>query len=464
MPACPNGWAVTNLTQNSGVASALASESSAIAYAAGHLYVIYVTNGGVVVSESVDGGLTFSAPAALGGLGRATNAKIVANASGVYATWTQPVASTGTAIFFAASYDFGGSWSAPQQLSGAIAAVGDEAIDAPAENGNVYVSYQNHVDVFVSVSHNSGRTFAPPINLTQNSTNYSQEIGIAHSGGSVVYVIYEVDNRADGAVGEGILRVSMDGGTTWGPTVNVTRSATRAREPLLSTPSAGYTPNEYVIWHEDFVGTNDIFVSRSSDFGATWSPPVDVSNSPTSSRLAAIASEGPNVYAIWREDVAGSYQVWIQVSHDGGQTWAGAVRSGPTGITALPPGESYNPYIVAPAGTPYVFGAWNANSQGSSGTLDTFVRSSADFGTTWSEPTDISRGGPASQNPMIFAGSLPSGHVVPFVAWEGVSGSTQDVLFGTCASGASLRHGRGPVRRPLAPPRFLPPVRFKGLN
>jgi len=438
---CPFGWTVTNLTHNRGVLSELPGEYSAIASAGATVYVIYTTLGAVDIRSSADGGVHFGPALSIGSDAQFGSARVAVHGANVYATWTQ-AKGTKSFIAVATSRNGGATWSAPVQVSAPESDAAFEAINVPAEDANVYVPYVQDKDIFVSVSHDRGATFARPVQLTQNSAPYyAQEIAIVNAGGHVVYVVYERDQDGVPLVGgapanQVYSRTSTDGGTTWAPEVDIARnSAGNAAEPLISTQPSAATGDVFAIWRLWGASGSQVFTSYTADVGAMWSTPLDIGTKGVYARTAAIASNGQNVFGVWRELVNGSYDVVISASHDSAKTWRVVAKSGPTGQHSLGNYEEDNPWIVADQSTEAVYAAWDQYPSGSTH-LGIFLTASADNGQTWSAPQEVGTELATSHHAMLLAGQSPTGAPVPLLAWERLSGSTQDVFFATCATTA----------------------------
>jgi hypothetical protein len=97
----------------------------------------------------------------------------------------------------------------------------------------------------------------------------------------------------------------------------------------------------------------EIYLKRSSDGGATWSPAVRLTFAPGPSMRPSIAAAGPEVVLVWCEGRDGESQVYLKRSGDGGATWGPDVRL--TASTGNPLGDSMHPSLALGAdGTAYV--------------------------------------------------------------------------------------------------------------
>ncbi len=104
----------------------------------------------------------------------------------------------------------------------------------------------------------------------------------------------------------------------------------RRRGPNLSNTSgnardadvAAAGDNVYAVWADDTYGNSEILLAVSTDHGASFWPPVNLSNTPTHSRDPRVAASGDHVYVVWIED-AGSSIGMFTTSKDGADSFSG---------------------------------------------------------------------------------------------------------------------------------------------
>ena len=255
--------------------------------------------GGVYVSKSTDGGLTWGDPVEVADntLTEFQDKEYIAvDATGgshdgnVYMSWTR--FAFNYPIFFSRSTDGGSTFSPPIQISNDVATQG--SIPAVGPNGEVYVvwySYQYSTQR-MAVSTNGGQSFGPPFNVAN-----VDEIPSPLPGGSFR------DNSF--------------------PTLGVDQN----------------TGDLYVAWSDYSNGDADIFFVRSTDGGQNWSDPIRVNDDLLFNDLhqffpwLAVAPNG-NIYLSWfdsRNDPTPYSQPFIYdeyaaVSTDGGLSFSENVR------------------------------------------------------------------------------------------------------------------------------------------
>jgi hypothetical protein len=196
---------------------------------------------------------------------------------------------------------------------------------------------------------------------------------------------------ACGTPGTVLVARSADGGRTFGALVTVATpgalSLGNHRGPRVVV--AGDTVIVSAIAGDVGGGKDgDVLVWRSTDRGATWSPPARLNGVAGSARegLHAMAAAGGTVVTAWLDLREKGTTLAVAVSRDGGVTWqpdAIAYRS-PTGTIC----QCCHPsLVVAPSGR---IAAMFRNEH--LGTRDMFLLESADGGGSWTEARKLGNG------------------------------------------------------------------------
>jgi hypothetical protein len=173
-----------------------------------------------------------------------------------------------------------------------------------------------------------------------------------------------------------VLRVSKDGGKTWGRDSYLCecRRVESQFDPLIEVvPQTGAV---YAVWMNDW----HIVFTKSSDHGATWTPPTPVYGKVSWGDKPAMATsgDGNDVYLSFNGPRGGD--VYAAVSHDAGVTWS-QVR-----VTSSD--RYYFAYAgyVAPEGT-VTFAEMSETYTGpggaSEGPVEVHAITSTDEGATW---------------------------------------------------------------------------------
>jgi len=199
------------------------------------------------------------------------------------------------------------------------------------------------------------------------------------------------------------VRRSLDGGKTWEKdAVPVDEQPTRPVMPFEdkpyivadNNPNSPYAGNLYIGWTEFSLTKTIILFSRSTDGGATWSSPFEIStheglprddNGSVEGFDAAVAADGA-LYAAW----ADGNSIVLAVSSDGGRTFAPSrnildVAPPYFKVTAVERSDGF-PQIGADPRTGRLYVTWTDYRNGD---VDVFCSTSADRGATWSAPVRV---------------------------------------------------------------------------
>lgn len=255
----------------------------------------------IAYTGSDDGGATFSQPVFISEFDsyNSYNPAIATGWATAIAWSDADLEAGGQEIKYTQSVDGGVTFTAPRRLNesqgGAICA--DVVLGG---EGTVYAAWmQNDTrygdeagwEVFFTRSTDYGATFSTPVNIS----NYPQKSWcprMAVDGAGTIYVVWaEGTYRTDIKF---LFSRSFDGGNSFdqprvlaGPLISL--------EPSLSISASG-DGNLWISWMDgDPTVHLDGFVTRSTDGGATFAPAVIMPGAAT-----AIASAGPNiVHAVW---------------------------------------------------------------------------------------------------------------------------------------------------------------------
>lgn len=288
----------------------------------------------------------------------------------------------GARIYVRRSIDAGATWQAPQHvgndgLYSAIAGSGtnvdilwwDGGFTTP---GASMLRYRHSTD--------SGATFSAPVDLATGSYPDDGYVPNIARRGDVVAVIWN-----DGRTSSIRIRVSSDGGASFGPLTD------------LSTVSTSYAPWPVVAVGDGVVyaayGVDDTHVDmrRSLDNGATWAPAVELAaDAWAQSNLLALSltASGGLAYLAYAAQSGASEWVRYRRTTDKGASWTDvADLSSPSG------NKSYKPWINLSTGVVRVVYIECSNTSCSRSVVK--YRESSD-GTTWTPPETASLNTPTT--------------------------------------------------------------------
>jgi len=269
-------------------------------------------------------------------------------------------------------------------------------------------------EILFARSTDGGKAFGAWVNLSNSSGNSSAPY-VAASGSSVYVIWSDVDGYN--------MRQSDDSGMTFGATRNLTRLFGIPAFGSCALAAAG--SNVFLSCQQSVGGNNDIFVSRSSDNGATFSALQNISmTASTGSNKSRIAASGSNVYVIWEEGFSSTSEVYLARSIDGGVSFAA-----PQNMSSAA-GSSTGPAVDADGTNVWL--AWSDRAGG--GSDEVFYTRSTDGGANFAPLGNLSLNSTASSTPFVKG----KGSQV-FVAWADLSssapGSVPDVYLRSSSDG-----------------------------
>jgi hypothetical protein len=246
-----------------------------------------------------------------------------------------------------------------------------------AAGTNVYVVWQEvppgnpsgNFNIFFTRSEDRGVTFTPPVNIS-NTTDLSRAPSVAASGENV-YVAWHDEMTGEGS--EVAMRVSSNGGVTFGPTIH----------PEVD-------PDQGSFYADLAVGENRVYVLWEG--GGIWVRPYLFDGTPAGDAVqldeqpnifggSKFAASGARVYVVWMSDLDHEEQEYdIRYSYSVNQ---GMTFTAPVEIADHGP-QSWIPIPVIAAAGENVYIAWTEQEEGTR-----FVQSE-DGGLTFNDPENLS--------------------------------------------------------------------------
>ena len=272
------------------------------------------------------------------------------------------------------------SWGADIAVSKSAADWAYPGSLAVSSSTTAHVVYEQSVFGYFGVYYrrttNSGATWSPPILLSRPDVADAGVPVIEASGSSLVAAWLESDDVLNGVDTIAVARRSSDGGATWGAPVQLTPSHESAGYPRLGASGKSLT----IAWTNGYNGA--IYIRRSADFGVTWSNRQQLATT-TNKPFGGSVYEGFPVPAIgtgvqYVVYVSAAKTVKVRRSTNGGATWAGA--------TTLATNASNWQPTVAAAGSKAIVG-YSTRSSTDAWTTD---RITTDKGASWSSVKALS--------------------------------------------------------------------------
>ncbi len=380
-----------------------------------NVYVGWVDNAagkfGVMFAKSNDGGSSFGKEINLGNIdsGAPDNLKIAESQGKIYALWQSFLANK-SSVAFAKSNDNGTTFISPIEINNNSK---DSSFPQLAVSDNhVYAVWLERTlddvtNVVFTKSDDGGTTFSAPIAITNHVSGNSGIPKIVAYGNNV-YLMWE-DNRAKNY--DVFLSSSNDSGNTFSsiPT-NISNNVGDSGAPQMIVD--GNTI--YAVWMDDTPGNFDILFSKSTDGGATFAKPINVSGNLQDSGYPQFTVVGNNIYVAWTNVITDTnYDILFAKSSDGGQTFGTPINVSNT------PGGSGWPQISVDSGNVYI--SWVDNTPGN---YDVYIAKSADDGNSFESPVDVNNGTYGS-----WYNTLASSSNVVYLAWQQANNGSNDIMF-----------------------------------
>lgn len=221
--------------------------------------------------------------------------------------WGQPLAGGGFNVFFARSSDGGLTFGAPVATSTIKGGDSPDLSIAVGPTGNIYILWENDVlggdgAVFFTVSTDGGATFSTQ---TLSDSGFSVlGVGAPHmavdGSGNIDIIWTEFARSGPGGV---FFRRSTDGGASFSSPVNVSAAFGSDVLTQMAPDSSG---NIYLVMDGQAMpgGPSDIFLRTSTDGGATFSTPANLSNNPADRSVVqggalVAAASASNINIAW---------------------------------------------------------------------------------------------------------------------------------------------------------------------
>jgi len=256
-------------------------------------------------------------------------------------------------------------------------------------DGHVYVGWvgagATGQNIFVGASGDNGASFRAPVVVASPVfdpfNRFGPELRLTASGSHVYAVWQDFGSNGEPDV---VLKGSTDNGATFGPPINLSNSAGTSIEPRIAVSG----DHVYVVWTEYINFSAEIFLRASADGGATFGPAVNLSQTEfRHSSEPDLAATDSHVYVVWRENVPFATDIFFTASADHGASFSAPVNlsvSGPVDERV-----SRAPEVVTGIGSTVAV-LWDEQQMGST------FRISADNGATFG-PTigtrDVTAGG-----------------------------------------------------------------------
>lgn len=193
---------------------------------------------------------------------------------------------------------------------------------------------------------------------------------------STLYLVW-FDDRLDPLMQANIfISKSTDQGQTWSAEVKVDdQTSWHQISPAIAIDQSD---NLYCVWHQMAGGFEHVLFSKSTDGGATWSASVPVDDASAGTYIGSPdikINDANEILVVWDDNRSGSYRCQFTKSTDEGATWSPDLEFGGA--------QGQDPKIEFCEDTLYVvFGTYTSAN-------DVFFTRSNDNGATWQTPVTV---------------------------------------------------------------------------
>jgi len=257
--------------------------------------------------KSLDGGATWqSAKRITNNAAGSVCPKLAVDGSKVYLVWYGS-ATGNIEIYFAKSLDGGATWKAAKRLTDNE---GKSYVpDIAVAGANIYVVWYDDTpgnnEIYFKRSTDGGETWEGAKRLTSNP-GASQAPAIA-ANGSKVYVVWLDDTTGNKEI---YLRKSADGGATWKTPKKLTNNVADSEDPAIAVIGE----QVYLTFDDYTPGNWDIYFKQSVDGGTSWTASQNLTNTAGGSAWPRIAATAANIFIVYCDETPGNGETYVKVS------------------------------------------------------------------------------------------------------------------------------------------------------
>ena len=382
----------------------------------------------VFFTKSNDGGRVFDLPINLSqNEGSSAFPRLAVSESNVYVTWYDY--SPGQSdIFFAKSNDGGKSFDVTNisdtpmpsynpwiaAFSNYVYIVFNDGgrsgiLEFPDGTTRVVDISTGDEELVILVSQDFGETFEFT-NLSNSKNKFSWNARLKISD-SKVFVSWNemVTNQSDVFFSK-----SSDYGTSFSKPINLSNSTLNTVDSAIGV----FENNVYVIWNDMTKSSTNIFFAKSEDNGQTFGNPINLSNSagtPIINRDGSLATSDGNIFLVWYDESEEENYIYFTKSTDEGLTFSTPINLGQSSETTK--------YAQVVANGKNVYVVWQDHSQGNG---EIFLRESNDYGATFSGIKNLSHDDQDS-NLFVLGPQIAMSEDRVYSVWQGKSQGSSDL-------------------------------------
>ncbi|MBP2680553.1 MAG: glycosyl hydrolase, repeat-containing protein, partial [Candidatus Krumholzibacteriota bacterium] len=323
------------------------------------LYTTPTGQSSLCIHVSTDGGATWSAPRAVTTATSATDfcdkefMDVDPETGRIFVSWTNFGATTTMRVTY--SDDKGLTWAG---LTSFAANVGQGSVPRAAGNSsNVYLTWRTTTTIQLCRSTNNGATWTGPAAVASGLSNPMNPYGSdrihgfpgmdVYDGNGYVYIVYASRNLSPDFSDIYFTR-STTAGVSWSTPVAINARPGQDRAQFFSWVSVDQSTGRIdAIWYDQINGTGssditDVFHTFSEDLGLTWACPTPVTDKPFHAEYGNSTSQ-PNM---------GDYN---QCVSDGGSVYTSFAKTGEASYLTYAPDTYVDAHVATPADAPVRF-------------------------------------------------------------------------------------------------------------
>jgi len=303
------------------------SSDQQVATSGNYVYVVWrdneigavVSNPEIYFARSTNGGLTFEAPQNMSqSSGPSGNPRIAASGQHVYIAFNE-----GLNSFLIHSEDGGVSFLPKTNLADSGIYLGSAGWLA-ASGPNLYMVWRQLTagadDIYLARFGNYSTSFLGLQNVSVSPAPAHSIDPVVTASGNSVYVAWS--EPVAGNSNDVIFRRSTDGGVAFDATINVSNNTGLSRFPAMTADGT----KVWLAWTDKTPLNEDIFLARSVNGGSLFEPTVNLSNNATNSADPTVTAKGSAVYVAWSDLPAGVTtgnlrDIFLATSADSGTTF-----------------------------------------------------------------------------------------------------------------------------------------------
>ncbi|MFO7526672.1 MAG: T9SS type A sorting domain-containing protein [Ignavibacteriaceae bacterium] len=325
-------------------------------------------------------------------------------------------------IKFKSSSDMGQTWSANVTVSNTPNTCGWPVVGASSHQ-NIFILYHTLAtggiyEVIFQKSTNGGSTWSPMQKISGNASAITPQMVVS---GFYLHAVWEERPNNNYEIYFSTYSILND---TWTIPQNISNTATTSRWVQLQ----GDWQNLYCAWIETTTyPLSDIYFTKSSNGGIDWTTPTNITNDDRpQNRINMKYDLLGNLYIASDDIITFNFdEIFLLSSSDFGETW-----STPVNITNNA-GNSNTPCIEVFGS--YIYFTWSDNTHSAPAydNSDIFFKWSSDAGVTWQDSINLSVNSETSSRPRIcyaWDGPLINPFLRLTVAWYDYSLGAAEIL------------------------------------